>query len=72
MNRVVVIAMMVEFFMIVMSFALLIQPRSLFSGVSERTSVVVTLGGLFSLLLTFCWSVLLGSLMAIAHMRIEL
>ncbi len=72
MPRYVALAFMVEFFMILLTCTLLMQPRSMFGAVSQRMSSAVMAGGFVLLCLTFCWSVILGAVLALNDMTLRI
>jgi hypothetical protein len=60
----VLFAFVVEFFMILLTSILLLQPRSMFRSSASWMTGIATTTGMVMLCLTFCWSVVLGAVLA--------
>jgi hypothetical protein len=72
MPKQVMLAFMVEFFMILMTTVLLLQPRSIFGAITPRMSSAAMGSGLILLCLTFCWSVIFGAVLALNQMTLRI
>ncbi|MGZ3687230.1 MAG: hypothetical protein ACXWPM_11370 [Bdellovibrionota bacterium] len=66
--RWLIFTMLIEVILVVSTAILLTQPRFLLHPQSERTKSLATYSGFLFLCLTFCWSVISGSVLAIFHM----
>jgi hypothetical protein len=55
-----------EVLLIAATCLMLLQPRALFQPSSEQVRSTVRIGGFVFLCITFCWSVVLGSMLALS------
>lgn len=61
----VIFALIIECLMIILTTVFLAQPQTIFNNQSERAKSIVRIGGFFLLCLTFCWSVVFGTVLAL-------
>lgn len=65
-------ALMIETSLVMLTTILLIQPKFVFDGQSNKIRDTARVGGMFLLCITFCWSVVVGCVMALNSMTIQL
>ena len=68
----VLFAMIIQAVMMVFTLMLLVPPRAIADGKSPQWRAVVRTGGWVALCLTFCWSVVLGIVLALHRMTISI
>jgi hypothetical protein len=72
MSKQLIFAVVLEFWLVILTTMLLTQPSLVFRGHKGRPRLSVTVSGLFMLCVTFCWSVVLGCLVAFRNAVISL
>lgn len=58
----------IEFFLVFLTGILFHRPKLIFGVWSDKYKVYLITGGVIFLCITFCWSFLLGSYIALSHM----
>jgi hypothetical protein len=72
MPKQVVVSLWIEIAMITVTMILLVQPRMFFPFRSTRARLIGNWGGMMLLCMTFCWSVILGCILALNDMTFQL
>jgi len=67
-----IFAFVTEVAMILLSCLLVVQPESVFGGISQGSRRAATYAGLVSLCLTFCWSVIFGIVLALNNLELRI
>lgn len=70
MPKPVILAFIIESFLVMVTVALLVQPESVFRGQTERIRSALRAGGYVFLCLTFCWSVVFGAVLTLNSMTL--
>lgn len=65
MSKQLALAFFIEFALVFVTVFLLIQPRFAFATEARRARAMATISGYFLLCITFCWSVVVGCVLAI-------
>lgn len=72
MPRQVIVSLWIEIAMITVTMILLVQPRMFFPFRTERARTAGSWAGMTLLCVTFCWSVILGCILALNDMTFKI
>lgn len=72
MPRQVLFALLIESSLIALTALLLTRPKMIFPNSSERGRLATWVGGLICLCITFCWSVVLGCILALNEVAVHI
>ena len=72
MHRSVVWVLLVEITLILFTIILLLRPPFLFKSESSRSKTLAQVGGLFFLLITFLWSIVVGMILVVNPLSLKI
>jgi hypothetical protein len=72
MSKQLIFSMALEFWLVFLTIVLLTQPSFIFRGNQGKQRLSLTMSGMFMLCVTFCWSVVLGCVIAFQRAVISL